>query len=118
VLASKYFDLDANWCFGIFISPLRVAALPSELRSDLKASTYLRLQVCKKKESKSFVDDQNKNEKLRIIVRCRCKDAMEIFSLLPTALATLMNEKIKLRNKVESLSALRERSLYPGKTPT
>jgi hypothetical protein len=74
VLASKYFDLDANWCFGIFISPLRVAALPSELTSDLKASTYLRLQVCKKMESKSFVDDRKKT-KQKIVISYRYRDA-------------------------------------------
>jgi hypothetical protein len=67
----------------IHISPLRVAASPSEATSELKPSTYLRLQVCRKMESKSFVDDRKKNE-LKIVIRYRYKDAIENFrSLLP-----------------------------------
>jgi hypothetical protein len=51
----------------IHISPLRIAALPSEATSDLKPPTYLRLQVCKKMESKIFICDRKKKIEVVII---------------------------------------------------
>jgi hypothetical protein len=62
VLASKYFDVDASWSFGISI-PLRVAALPSEANIRLQAADLFKAPTLQKNGIKKFLfSDLKKDE--------------------------------------------------------